>query len=119
MTGQSRRVRIVAVPEGEAPLWVRERWVGLELSIAPDQQGPETTLGHGVLSGPPPITLGDFEAGRRGRPVVTSGYFVKAIDAIEALERQAPDAATWWRTHAPPSKSSWLIFEKECCRPLE
>lgn len=118
MTGQDQRVRIVAIPQGEAPVWVRERWVGLELPIYPDQRGPETTLGHGVLSGPPPMTLDDFEAGRRGRLVVMSGYFVKAADAIEELERHAPDAAAWWRTHAPPSKSSWLVFEKECCQRL-
>jgi hypothetical protein len=62
--------------------------------------------------------MDDFEAGRRGRPVVTSGYFVKTANAIQVLEEAFPDAAAWWRTHAPPSKSPWLIFEKECCLPL-
>jgi hypothetical protein len=27
-------VRIIAVPPGEAPLWVREKWVGVELPVA-------------------------------------------------------------------------------------
>jgi hypothetical protein len=27
-------IRIIAVPPGEAPLWVREKWVGLDLPVA-------------------------------------------------------------------------------------
>jgi len=27
------RIRVIAVPAGEAPPWVREKWVGLELPL--------------------------------------------------------------------------------------
>ena len=33
MKNVTTNVRIVAVPLGEAPLWVREKWVGLELPL--------------------------------------------------------------------------------------
>ena len=33
MTNPDWAVRIVAVPPGEAPLWVRQRWVGLDLPV--------------------------------------------------------------------------------------
>src|SRR5215471_17510443 len=36
--GQS--VRILRPPPGEAPLWVREKWVGLELPLAYGARGP-------------------------------------------------------------------------------
>ena len=44
-------VRIVAVPPGEAPLWVREQWVGLDLPVA-RYSGHRKFLGLGVLSMP-------------------------------------------------------------------
>jgi hypothetical protein len=31
MDGQQRKIEIVTVPVGEAPLWVREAWIGLTL----------------------------------------------------------------------------------------
>ena len=44
------RIRIVAVPAGEAPQWVRETWVGIELPLALRQAHNVHTFG--VLSGP-------------------------------------------------------------------
>ena len=31
MSQMARMIRITSVPTGEAPVWVREKWVGLEL----------------------------------------------------------------------------------------
>jgi hypothetical protein len=33
MSNPNWAVRIVAVPPGEAPLWVRQKWVGLDLPV--------------------------------------------------------------------------------------
>lgn len=46
------RVRIVAVPPGEAPDWVREKWVGLDLTLAQSRPTPQRLYTAGVLSGP-------------------------------------------------------------------
>ena len=45
---------IVGTPPGEAPLWVREEWVGLALpvkEIPPEEEGEYVAVG--VLGGPP------------------------------------------------------------------
>ena len=44
-------VRIIAVPPGEAPLWVREKWVGVELPVA-RYSSACTFYAYGVLSLP-------------------------------------------------------------------
>lgn len=46
------RLEITAVPPGEAPLWVREHWVGLQLPLAQRKGAPISFLTSGVLSGP-------------------------------------------------------------------
>jgi hypothetical protein len=118
MIAETSKIRIIAVPPGEAPLWVREQWVGLELPIfgGPD---PRTLTGYGVLSGPPPLSLEDFEAGRRGRLEVTTGYCVKAAVAIDVLEAVNAEAAAWWKgVLERPSAPPILMFDKACCEPV-
>ncbi len=44
-------VRIVAVPPGEAPFWVRQKWVGLELPVV-RYSAHRKFLTFGVLSTP-------------------------------------------------------------------
>src|SRR5580704_4538322 len=50
LTDGPTKLRIIAVPPGEAPLWVREKWVGLELPVA--QRQSRKFLTSGVLSAP-------------------------------------------------------------------
>ena len=45
------RIRIVSVPAGQAPLWVRQKWVGLELPLSL-RHTPVTTFTRGVLTKP-------------------------------------------------------------------
>ena len=43
------RIRIIAVPPEEAPAWVREKWVGLELPLARWSSSPIAGGTYGVL----------------------------------------------------------------------
>jgi hypothetical protein len=52
MTQQPRYIRIIATPPGEAPLWVREKWIGLELPLVDGDSAAQEVFTSGVLSGP-------------------------------------------------------------------
>ena len=58
-------VRIIAAPPGEAPLWVRQKWVGLDLPVT-RYSGQSRFLGLGVLS-MPRSWLGQWLAVIKGR----------------------------------------------------
>lgn len=111
-----RKVRIVRTPEGEAPLWVREAWVGLELPLA--HPGEITTETVGVLTGPP-SPLGRWWARLRGRPQLTTGYFVLSARAIGILARSQPRAADWWRSNTPRfcDPHELFVFDAPACEP--
>jgi hypothetical protein len=100
MSTDARYIRIVSVPPGEAPLWVREKWVGLELPLVPGRWAPGPFRTSGVLTRP----RNPFSAIWRrltGRMPQRSGYAVDAAEAVNVLERTAPEAARWWRENAP------------------
>src|SRR5664279_3157100 len=87
-------VRIIAAPPGEAPLWVRQKWVGLDLPVA-RYSGQNRFLGLGVLS-MPRSWLGQWLAVVRGRAELVAGYAVEALPAVGILGEKSPDAAMWW-----------------------
>lgn len=97
------RIRVIAVPRGEAPEWIRRAWVGLELPLVRGETQPQFLNTVEVLS---------QEA---GQPVL--GYVVNGKKAIRCLESEAPEAAAWWRENAPHVlKSDYqLIFPAEAC----
>ena len=64
-------IRILRPPIGEAPLWVREAWVGLELPLADYRRVTIPTVG--VLSGPK-TALGEFMANLLGRTAIVEGF---------------------------------------------
>jgi hypothetical protein len=112
-------IRIVATPPGEAPLWVREKWLGLCLPVA-DGRGARDAYVSGVLSGPRNRFLAFVWRflGRLGR---RSGYAVYVRDAVRELEKTAPDAAAWWkedaaRLQAPGRK---FLFRTPDCEVVE
>lgn len=112
----AHRVRIVAVPAGEAPQWVREKWVGLELPLAQWTAGPRTRRTAGVLSGPRDVLamIAGLFSGRLNR---RTGYVVDVQAAIAALERVSPEAAAWWRTAAPHllTPGRRFMFQEHAC----
>ena len=110
----SSSIRIISVPPGEAPLPIREAWVGLELPLFRKRVG--SYIGSGVLSGPKSI-LESFAHLVTGRLTVHKGFLVPVLAAIEILEVANPAAARWWREN--PShmirKRRYLLFPTECC----
>jgi hypothetical protein len=93
-------LQVTSVPEGEAPLWVRESWVGLALPLAQRNPAAASFVTAGVLSGPKSfiswlcaLVTGKFER--------QSGYKVDALAAVSLLESKSPEAAAWWRQNAP------------------
>jgi hypothetical protein len=115
---KSSSVLIVAVPPGEAPLWVREKWVGLELPAR--YSAPKTCFGFGILSGPS-TWWGILWGTLRGRAERVSGYVVEASPAVDILERSSPEAAAWWRENAARcvAPKRYLVFHDFVCRVVD
>ena len=111
------RIRIVRRPEGEAPDWVRDAWIGVEIPLlVPD---PVSTFGFGVLSGPKNIVL-DWVLGLIGRARPIAGYVVSAETAVACLMERAPAAADWWRTNAPylVRTGARFLFDPPACERI-
>lgn len=98
-------IRVVSAPQGEAPKWVNQAWVGLVLNI--DRR---CNLGRhtvGALGGEPSIVLAD------GRPVTVE-------EGLRALRESGPEgerAAEWWETesHLPHCDDPKFFFARDCC----
>jgi hypothetical protein len=94
-------IKIVATPGGEAPLDVREAWVGLPLPLS--DPTPRTFEPMGILS--------------QTRQPPRVGYQVEGWRAVEILSEKAPWAAAWWREKAPHvlAPGYQLIFSDDVC----
>ena len=109
-------IRIIAAPPGEAPFWVREKWVGLDLPVT-RYSGRGRFLALGVLTAPR-SWLGQWIAVIRGRAERVPGYVVEAVPAVCILNESSPEAAAWWRENTPHliAPKRYLIFHEEVCR---
>jgi hypothetical protein len=98
--------KIVNMPAGEAPEWVRSAWVGTVLPKASVAQTGEYT---GGLSGKALEEMG-----------YSPEYTVNAATAISVLNQTRPDAAKWWTAQAPHivAEGRLLSFEGPCCLPI-
>ena len=111
-------IRIIYVPPGEAPEWVREEWVGLVLPL------PEGPMGRrrrwygvsGVLTGPKGC-LPSLLQWLMGRAETAEGYAVEALRAVEILSMDSPEAAAWWHQHVPHlmKPGRLFVFHAEVC----
>ena len=108
-------VRVVGVPPGDAPLWVREKWVGLELPLIRSAT-PKEYFTFGVVSAPG-TWVAQLWALVRGRADRTSGYVVEGARALDILQQSSPEAAAWWREHAPQfvAPKGYLVFHANVC----
>ena len=91
-------IRIVQRPIGEAPEWVRDAWIGVSLPTASALQ--RDWRGFGVLTGPH-HWLAQIWALLCGNSFTVKGYAVNAKIAVDRLADHSPEAAAWWREHAP------------------
>lgn len=108
------RIRIVRRPEGEAPEWVRDAWIGVEIPVLVPE--PVSTFGFGVLTGPKSIAL-DWILWVIGRAKPIAGYVVAADTAVACLMERSPTAAEWWRTEVPylVRPGARLVFDTPSC----
>jgi hypothetical protein len=106
---------VKSVPEGEAPLWVRENWVGLALPLAQRKPTANSFLTGGVVSGPRSF-LSWLYALLTGKLERRSGYIVDALEAVSLLERKSPEAAAWWRQNAAylMKRGRFFVFPDAC-----
>lgn len=100
------RVRIAAVPPGEAPEYIRRAWIGLELPVA----NGSSERGQGVVG-----VLSNRSA------ACGDGYAVDGAEAVELLAAHAPNAAVWWCTNAPHVLVGGyqLVFPAEVCEAID
>jgi hypothetical protein len=110
-------VRITQTPPGEAPIEVRQKWVGLVLPVVPGRHGPYRALTSGVLTGPKSF-LGRLRDLLLGRFSLVDGYPVDAAAAVEVLAQHHPDAADWWRTANRLRPGGTFLFHSHVCEPL-
>lgn len=109
------RIRIIQRPEGEAPEWVRDAWIGLELPLL--ARDPLTYRVVGGILTMPKTLLGHWLGVLTGRSRLITGYLVDANHAVRLVEARNPTAAVWWRTHAGGSvqPGQGFIFDLPAC----
>ena len=95
-------MRITSAPAGDAPLEIRELWVGAEIPFI-------------VLE--KPNYASELFSGEPLEPFV--GFIVWQSDALESLDRICPEAATWWRKVGFPKIQGQFIFNVECAEIIE
>lgn len=116
MSNPNWAVRIVAVPPGDAPFWVRQKWVGLELPVI-RYAAHRKLLAFGVPSIPRSWSA-QWAAVFRGHAELVAGYAVEAASAVGILAQASPEAAAWWRENTPHliAPKRYLVFHEEVCR---
>ncbi len=95
-------IRIISTPPGQAPGWVREEWIGVEIPLSEDQSS--TGVQAGVKGG---------EAENVG------GYQVDTSDAMDALKAKSPEAAEWWEENVPLHMIPQLVFARDACELVD
>lgn len=118
MQGDGRAwIKIVARPEGEAPEWVRDAWIGVSLPLLFGTPG--VFEGVGVITGPK-TWLATWWCRLRGRLLKVDGYLVSAREAVDLLSFANPPAAQWWRENTPDllGPKGHFIFDRPACQPL-
>ena len=107
-------IEIIKRPNGEAPEWVRDAWIGLRLPLY--HHLPVTSEIQGVVTGSR-TRLGAMFTRLVKQPETMTGYYVHAKGAIEMLAAYNTEAAKWWVDNAPHSlvDGQVLMFETHVC----
>lgn len=100
-------IKIISVPEGEAPPEIREAWVGLILPVS---------RGTGILPSGAFMRKG-VESGQFAPP--EKGFAVMSSDAIQVLKLTGKtNAASYWTDHDARVPTHELIFRRPECQPI-
>lgn len=92
------RIRIINTPGGQAPLSVREKWVGVEIDC--------------LYSTPSNVIVDIYTHEIVG---YMSGFVVLQADALSALAKLDAGAAAWWKSNGyPRSDIATFIFDDDC-----
>jgi len=112
------KIMIVKIPEGEAPFWVREQWLWLELPLLEIPNNPGRYFCEGVISGKNPLIrlwnqIGNFF----GLGLIYDGYVVETTAAVNVLRSKSPAAAKWWIENCRllDNQDHLIVFRREEC----
>jgi len=94
-------IKIIATPPGQAPKWVRDGWIGVEIPIL---KQPTGGIQMGVCG---------------GKAENAGGHQVATHEAVEALRKKSPEAADWWKKNFSLASISSLVFSKDVCQVVE
>lgn len=93
-------IRIIKRPDGEAPDWVRDAWIGLVLPVNSSSEG--MTLRRVISK-----TLVHHDG---------SGYAVEWTDAMTVLTVHALKAREWWQGNTRGIDN--FVFDRDCCEEV-
>lgn len=88
-------IRIISRPEGGAPEYIRDEWIGLMLPRLGRNTHPISDVMTHELVG------------------MTGGYTVRLDDALEILGKKSQSARHWWVTNVHIQGD--LVFDEDCC----
>ncbi len=89
-------IKIVMPPAGDAPHWVKEAWVGVQIPLIRAFDG----------------NIVDVVSGKETKDV--KGFH----SAIAALRSKSPQAAIWWDVHFDFHTLQYLIFLRDTCEVI-
>lgn len=110
-------IKIVKTPAGPAPLHIREAWIGVTLPLR--WPGVRRLSANKVFR--PFSVFLIIKDLLQGNFYKVNGYVVLSGQAIDILEKSAPEAAAWWRENVPYAirPERVFIFDEESCEPLD
>jgi hypothetical protein len=91
-------MRIKSAPRGQAPLAIREQWIGVEIAYV------SVGLPEGTIRG----AMSLEEVAKH------EVFVVEQNVAIDALRKKSREAADWWNRMGFPMPGTQFTFEREC-----
>ena len=110
------KIKIIGIPPGEAPEWVRKEWVGLELPI--DENVPP--VGSSTIDQDGDLAVVVLKGVSSGKTIPAHPtYTVSTVEAINILRQKSPEAAKWWEDNLGFNQYSQLDFHRDSCELIQ
>ena len=92
-----KSIKIIAMPLGQAPEWVRQEWIGVTIPL----------LEKGIRG---------TQMGLFGGPIENeNGYRVSSREAVDRLKNKSVTAAQWFEQYINFVLMPVFVFSKEVC----